>query len=196
MFSLSVVAVHNPSKETFHFGVGSLPSVSELLEGMGEYLAEKYGITFPDIPNIFNACDDPVAIVDLPSSPAVNLTPDAPLIQAPPTTIARAPHSTDALAPTFFTAVVTSHSTTTSSSTNAQPVLSYKEKTVREKVLCPFCGKLQAYSNLARHLKIHDDKGSWLKCDFPSCLYNTPRKDDLDRHKENTHASRQFFLIS
>ena len=190
MFSLSVVAVHNPSKETFHFGVGSLPSVSELLEGMGEYLAEKYGITFPDIPNIFNACDDPVAIVDLPSSPAVNLTPDAPLIQAPPTTIARAPHSTDALAPTFFTAVVTSHSTTTSSSTNAQPVLSYKEKTVREKVLCPFCGKLQAYSNLARHLKIHDDKGSWLKCDFPTCLYNTPRKDDLDRHKENTHASR------
>ena len=46
MFSLSLVACHNYSRTTFHVNVGSLPSVSELLEGMGEYLEAKYGVVF------------------------------------------------------------------------------------------------------------------------------------------------------
>ena len=84
MFSLSLVARHNASRETFHVNVSSLPSISELLEGMGEYLEEKYGTNFPEIPQLFLACDDPpiadppIAIVHLPS-PSVTLPPEAPL---------------------------------------------------------------------------------------------------------------------
>ena len=214
MFSLSLVAVHKAKNETFHVDIDSLPSVSEVLEGMGEYLEAKYGVKFPEIPKLFNGCEDPptAAIVALPSSATVTFTPEAPLIQAPPSFIAReyssigvleessktslaplstnemAPPSSALLAPPSTTAMVPPSSavlaplsTTASATSSAQP---YKGK-----VLCEICGKEQAYSNLARHLKIHADKSTWLKCDFP-CLYSTPRKDDLVRHKELAHGIR------
>ena len=200
MFSLSLVACHNASRETFHVNVSSLPSISELLEGMGEYLEEKYGANFPEIPQLFLACDDPpiadppIAIVHLPS-PSVTLPPEAPLFQvhrattgmepalepllldswAPPSTIAMAPPTSTALAPLSATA-----SSSSSTQLSRQP---YKKK-----VACKFCGEEHTYSNLARHLKIHAKKSSWLQCDY--CLYSTPRKDDLQRHKELTHRSR------
>ena len=206
MFSLSLVAVHKAKNETFHVDIDSLPSVSEVLEGMGEYLEAKYGVKFPEIPKLFNGCEDPptAAIVALPSSATVTFIPEAPLIQAPPSFIAReyssktslAPLSTNEMAPPSSalsvpssttamvppsSAVLAPFSTTASATSSAQP---YKGK-----VLCEICGKEQAYSNLARHLKIHADKSTWLKCDFP-CLYSTPRKDDLVRHKELAHGIR------
>ena len=82
-----------------------------------DYLAEKYGITFPEIPNLFNACDDPTAaIVDLPSSPAVTFLPEAPLIQATPATIARALPSTTAMAPLSLNAKLGKSENVTNSS--------------------------------------------------------------------------------
>ena len=76
MFSLTLVARHNASKKTFHVDIESLPSVSELLEGMGGYLEEKYDVQFPKIPTLFNACEDPPAADDdLPPFPTVALPP-------------------------------------------------------------------------------------------------------------------------
>ena len=88
MFSLTLVARHNASKKTFHVDIESLPSVSELLEGMGGYLEEKYDVQFPKIPTLFNACEDPPAADDdLPPFPTVALPPGAPLVEAPLSTI-------------------------------------------------------------------------------------------------------------
>ena len=97
MFSLSFVACHNASAKTFHVNVSSLPSVSELLEGMAEYLEAKYGTIFPEIPQLFLACDD-APRADIPS-PSVIPPPDAPLVQAPPTIIVMEPSFSTALAP-------------------------------------------------------------------------------------------------
>ena len=182
MFSLTLVAQHNASNETFQVHVGSLPSVSEMLEGLGGYLEEKYGVQFPQIPDLFNACEDPPADNDnnLLPSPSVALPPPgATIVEEPPSTVL--PSSTDASSPSFSSA-------STSSSTKFQALLPLKP--YQQKEACLFCGKEVAKSNIARHLKIHAEKSSWLKCDFPPCLYATPRKDDLERHRELNHLSR------
>ena len=199
MFSLTLVARHNASKKTFHVDIESLPSVSELLEGMGGYLEEKYDVQFPKIPTLFNACEDPPAADDdLPPFPTVALPPGAPLVEAPLSTIVhsfsrpRAPPSVRSFsstgAPPFTTPPVPFSTSATASPSTKQSLLS--EKPYMKKVACVFCGKELAKTNLARHIKIHADKSSWFKCDFFPCLYSTPRRDDLKRHRELNHLSR------
>ena len=95
MFSLSLVALHNASSKTFHVKLDSLPCVTDLLEDMGGFLEQKYGIKFPEIPDIFYAVDSPPdANVDLPSSPACPLPPKTPVVRVAPVIIERAPTST------------------------------------------------------------------------------------------------------
>ena len=183
MFSLSLVACHNASMKTVQIDISSLPSVSELLEGMGEYLEEKYGTTFPSLPQLFRACDDP-SPDDIQPSPTVilfheiedSLVPGPSATMEPSFSLARAP-------PTF-------EATATPSTVGEEALVMEVEanppsqEPYKTKVKCQFCGKEQAYSNLARHERIHK-KACWLKCD--QCLYTTPRKDDLERHKQLTH---------
>ena len=67
MFSLRLLTSHNYSGQTYELNLESLPSVSELIEGMHDYLEEKFGLTFPALPDPFKACDDlPLATVVLP----------------------------------------------------------------------------------------------------------------------------------
>ena len=198
MFSLSLVACHNASAKTFHVNVSSLPSVSELLEGMAEYLGAKYGTIFPEIPELFLAGDD-APCADIPS-PSVIPPPDAPLVQASPTTIVMEPSFSTALESPLTTALEPLLNSWAPSSTNAMPsplttasassstqLAPGRRKFHKEKVLCHICGEEQAYSNLARHLRIHTKKSSWFKCDVIPCLYSTPREDLLQRHKELCH---------
>ena len=71
MFSLRLLTSHNYSGQTYEMNLEALPSVSELIEGMQGYLEEKYGITFPDLPDLFKATDDPpLATVVLPPDEA------------------------------------------------------------------------------------------------------------------------------
>ena len=160
----------------------ALPSVSELIEGMQGYLEEKYGITFPDLPDLFKASDDPpLATVVLPPDEAP-LTKPAEMqtsARASPFKSARKSSSRNAGAPTSTTA-----GAPTSSALIRPPStkLASLTKPYTHKVPCEFCGDEVAYSNLARHRKKHS-KTTWLQCDAP-CSYTTPRQDLLDRHKD------------
>ena len=58
MFSLRLLATHC-SGETYEMNLYSLPSVSELIEGMQGYLEEKFDLKFSELPPMFKACDDP-----------------------------------------------------------------------------------------------------------------------------------------
>ena len=85
MYSLSLVVVDKASRKTYHVMLDSLPSVSEMLEGMADFVEQKYGVKFPEIPDLFYAVKNPPAAnVHLPCSPTIISPPEAPVLRLAP----------------------------------------------------------------------------------------------------------------
>ena len=181
MFSLRLLTSHNYSGQTYELNLESLPSVSELIEGMQDYLEEKFGLTFPALPDPFKACDDPpLATVVLPPTevPLTQPAEEQASARAAPFKSARKSSSRTVRVPSSTTARAAASSAFALPSTK----LASLTKPYTHKVPCGICGDEVAYSNLARHRKKHS-KTKWLMCDTP-CPYTTPRQDLLDRHKD------------